>query len=165
MDYKQTNIQKISLEVSANKKLNEIRKEKPKQCCFKNRLVDAFIVGATRAYYMGRIPKDLPPTKKSVIDSIPTPDLKDKDEIIFYFQVLAYTHLLEEYSGNEDKLNEIHSVLFDLDLCCKTAERYFKGGWEIPEKENFLEICNSEFPDSNLINEIDFSDFLENRED
>ncbi len=154
MSYKETKVKKISLEIDPNTVLNEIRDTKPEQCCFKKRLVDGFIVGATRAYYKGRNPKILSSSKKDKIDSIPTPELKDKENIIFYLQIIAYAHLLDQAGKDENKKNDIHHVLIDLNQCTKISEEYFKGNWEIPEKNNFKEICTASYPDSMLIDDL-----------
>lgn len=165
MNLKETNIQTIYLEQVANEKLIEIRNEKPLQCCFKSRLVDAFIIGSCRAYFTNRIPKKLSEKKDATVSSISTPVLQDKEEILFFIQVIAYAYLLDQYSNKPDKLSEIHSILSDQEECRKIAERYFKGGWEIPTDNNFLAICNSQHPDSELFSEIDFSDIIEEMEE
>jgi hypothetical protein len=161
LNFKDTKIRNVNLEVDANQILNDIKDQKPEQCCFKNRLVDGFIIGATRSFNKGRRPNNLTTNKNEVIDSIPTPSLSDKDEITFILQVIAYAHLLEQVGKDEDKIRDLHNILIDLSKCASISERYFKGGWEVPVEGNFKQICNSSYPDAELINDIDFQDVLE----
>ncbi|MHA1232085.1 MAG: hypothetical protein ACTSPQ_15725 [Candidatus Helarchaeota archaeon] len=158
MEFKETKLRNIKLELDPFEILKSIKENKPKQCCFKRREIDGFIIGCTRAIYKGRIPLELTKNKKELRDAIYLAELKDKDEIIFIIQIIAYSHLLKKFENNEDIKKNIHSILIDFKRCIEIAEQYFKGGWETPSEYNFKTICLSENPDTELINDIHFND-------
>ncbi|MHA1764749.1 MAG: hypothetical protein ACTSVK_00645 [Promethearchaeota archaeon] len=160
LEFKETKVRQIELELDPNNKLNDIKDNKyVEQCCFKNRLVDGFIIGATRAIFKKRIPEELSKNDREVIKTISISDLKDKDRIIFIIRIIAYVHLLLEAGNDINKKKDIHRVIRDLSFCIKIAEEYFKSGWERPSEDNFKDICNSEYPDSKLFDDI--SDILD----
>ncbi len=156
-----TKYRNLCLENDANKLLNELKNEeiKVEQCYFKKRLVDGFILGAIRALVKSRIPKDLTASSTGKTDSVYVSDLSDRDEIGFYLQTIAYGHLLNEAGKNKEKRKDIHGILLDLSKCSTTAERYFKGGWQIPEDDSFYKICASDSPDSILLEDFNLSEW------
>ncbi len=145
------------LEPNAYQALKEIKEQKPKQCCFKERLVDGFVIGATRAYGTGRIPKGIDQKRRSNINLDELVDSSSKlprSKIEFILKLIAYSHMIDQTGKDEKKRDKIHEILIDKARWVKIAERYFKGGWEIPDKDNFKEISYSDFPDSKIIEEL-----------
>jgi len=167
LSIKETKERNAYLELDANTLLNEIKDEKEKktQCCFKKRLVDGFIIGATRSYYSRRTPKDLSKNKKEKVDSIRITELIDKDEILFLLQILAYAESLDKAGRDSEKIEIAHEVIFNLAKCIQIGEEYFKAGWDTPSANNFKKICETDYPDSKLLSEIDFTDVQLSEED
>ena len=158
ISFKETKPGKINLELDPDFTLNEIKEKKPTQCCFKKRMVDGFLIGATRSYFKGRTPKNLSTNSKEIRGAINIAVIEDKEDVVFYLQVIAYIHLLDQAGRDEEKKKEIHKVLMDISQCSKIAEGYFKGGWEVPEVNNFKEICTSNFPDTELFDDLDIDE-------
>lgn len=158
-EYSETAVRGIFIENDANKMLNELKKEKTPQCCFKKRLVDGFLIGACRA-----LKKDVRPTKLDKKNlqkkhSVNFPDLKDVDSLMFYLKVIAYAHNLKEAGYDEQKLKDVHKILIDSSMCIELAEKYFKGGWIRPYENSFAEICESDEPDTSLFNDFDYTEW------
>jgi len=157
---KETKERNAYLELEANIELNNLKNEKKKkeQCCFKKRLVDGFVIGATRSYFSRKTPKELSKNKKDKVDSILITDLVNKDEILFILQIMAYADSLGKAGRDLEKIETAHEVIFDLSKCVQIGEEYFKAGWDTPNANNFSKIVIADHPDSKLVGEIDFTD-------
>ncbi len=159
IEIKQTKLRNIKLEVIANIKLEEIKKLKPDQCCFKNRIVDAFILGACRSVYNNNTPKKLPKGKDEVTGAIPLPTLKDRDILRKIIQIIGYKYSLEAAEGDEVELDKCHEVILDLSKCISYAEKLFKKEWDSPSPSSFKRKCDAKNPDSKLVEDFNFKEF------
>ena len=156
---KQSDLRKGRMTLDANRTILDIMENKNKeisresQTWFRKRQVDAFLIGAARAFYQQRPPLKFP-EKSQIVEPIPFYELKDKKLLTLIIQTIAYAHMIRETSNDEKQKENTHLVLLDLSKCISIVEEYFNGGWLYPVDENFKKLISIPFPDSEIMREL-----------
>ncbi len=169
-EYKETQFSRVQMEQYSRELFNIIKKEKIIDgCCFKKRVADFFLIGATRAFHKNLLPKLLTTKKKekSYIFNISETDpgsktrtLTDKGEFWNIFRIMAYVSKIRDAGQNKESLEwrESHNIIVDSAACTRMAEEYFKGGWSTPVSDSFQNLVSSEYPDDLLIEDLDLKE-------
>ncbi len=165
-DVEKTNFRKVFAENEVREVYKKVSKNE--QGFYTNRIANFFLIGSTRAFSLNLRPQEL--TKKSnlkfPIFNISTLDpgpkrrtLVDKEKFWRLFRVMAYATNIKNAGTDENKKEwkESHQVILEGSKCCKVAEEYFKGGWNHPPEMNFNEITNKDYPDDELLQELDLT--------
>ncbi|KKL11447.1 hypothetical protein LCGC14_2545740 [marine sediment metagenome] len=174
-DYKETQFSRVQMERVSRELFNIIKKEKIIEgCCFKKRVADFFLIGATRAFNKNLLPKLLTTKKKekSYIFNISKSDpgsktrtLTDKAEFWNIFRIMTYASSIRDAGQNKESLEwkESHNIIVDAAACTKMAEEFFKGGWSTPVSGNFQNLASSDYPDDLIIEDLDLKeeDYIE----
>ncbi|MHA1381345.1 MAG: hypothetical protein ACTSRG_23500 [Candidatus Helarchaeota archaeon] len=161
MSEKAASMRKFRLELTARELLKNILEEKMDQCCFKinNRLVDGFIIGATRALFfdLNRIGAKIDVKHSKEIMNID--QLVDREKLFLILRIIGYYDRLKNARDEIEKENA-HTVIFNLNECLTLTEEYFKAGWITDYGEyNFQKIISEEeYIDSAIIK--DFNQIL-----
>lgn len=158
MKTKITKLRTGRLTPDSNEILQHIKDQKEKllpgkaQTWCRTRKADGLILGAARAYYLQRTPREL--VKKA--GSIPFPELQDREHLTFIMQVLAYAHKIDEAGKIKELKEKSHEILGDLSGCITITEEYFNGGWSstAPDIRSFKEIVSSSYPDTEVMQDL-----------
>ena len=176
MEFKETNLRDGRLEFEINEKLKEIthNRKNLEQCCFKERVAEIFILGSIRNFVMGRKPQKLN-EKDNLQFVVPFETLKPpkenenklpREKFEFILQVLAYSHYMREAGKDLKKQRELMMLMLDKSEWVSVAEMYFKGGWNIPENNNFKDgIVLQKYPDTEIIKELEDNELIKINEE
>lgn len=178
-EHRETKFSRVQMERDPKELFNDIKKEKIIEgCCFKKRIADFFLLGATRAFSKNLLPKLLTTKKKeksnifNISETDPgskTRTLTDKGEFWNIFRIMAYASKIRDVGKNKEnpEWKESHHIIVDSAACTRIAEEYFKGGWATPVSDSFQKLTSSDYPDDSIIEDLDLKeeDYLEEEAD